>query len=177
MVAGIFDAHGVWTGPCTPADDRNPRGYFESTVFRPEFGDRPRVPREPCKPVPGWRTKCHRILRENGYISGPWLVKYSVFYWPIWACLDPYWICVRRNPQAQIDSAASTGFMKDRKLIAAHIREMDFARDRLGAVDVYSDQIVAGDYSSLRRAFDYCGLKMDGNIVAGFVDPGLWHHK
>ena len=33
MLAGIFAAHGFFFGKCRPADDRNPKGYYENLAI------------------------------------------------------------------------------------------------------------------------------------------------
>ena len=55
MVAGLFAAHGVFFGDCKPADENNPRGYFEH----------PAIPRPKARGR-GWpRTWLKRLKREG----------------------------------------------------------------------------------------------------------------
>jgi len=172
MTAGLFAKHGAWVGPCMPGNKRNEKGYFESIPFKRsllencgrlvESGD-------VANPVPGWREIAERILSDNGYTGGPWLVKHSALYYPVWHEFSPRFICVRRSDQGLRASEEATGMIAN---IEAHKAVMD----AVGGVDVFTDDIVAGDFSSLERAFDFCDIRMDRAIVDDFVEPSLWHY-
>jgi hypothetical protein len=179
MTAGIFANHGVWTGPCRGGTKENPKGHFESTPLKKEIiatvGPVVHEGRL-AERIEDWPRRVSRILKANGYKGGPWLFKGSAMYYPLWVDMNPHWVCVRRNIDAIKASGKKTGYLKHGRSIPAHVEAMDYVRDHLGGVDVFTDDVIRGDYSSLERAFDHAGIEMDRAIVDDFVDPGLWHY-
>lgn len=179
MTAGIFAKHGVWVGPCRGGDSRNEKGYFESAPFKKaliEKAGRITEAGELAARVPGWKEGAESILERSGYNGGPWLVKHSAMYYPLWHDFDAKYICVRRDIDSIRRSGKASGYLKSAGAIKNHVDAMDYVRDNLGGVDVFTDEIISGDYSSLRRAFSHVGLAMTKFIVDDFVDPSLWHY-
>jgi len=180
MTAGIFAQHGVWVGPSKDADDHNAKGYFESLPFKQAIIDAVGriVHRGVLAPqVPGWKSQALGLIERHGYTGGPWLVKHSAMYYPIWHEFDARYICVRRDLKAIERSGRQSGYLRNAAAIPPHVEAMDHVRDHLGGVDVFTDEVVRGNYDSLERAFDYCGLELDPSIVNDFVDPTLWHYR
>ena len=180
MTAGLFAEHGVWTGPCRPPGPQNAKGHFESLPIRDEIIKTVGaiVQKGVLAPeVKGWRGRVENIIRKAGYKEGPWLFKSSAMYYPLWHEFNPTFVCVRRNLEAIEQSGKATGYFRRPKAIQPHVKAMDYVRDNMGGIDVFSDEVIAGDYSSLERAFDAAGLEMDERIVSDFVDPSLWHYK
>ena len=179
MTAGLFAKHGVWVGPYRKGDSRNAKGYYESAPFKQSLVDncgRLAPDGKLAKPVEGWRNIAELLLDDHGYKGGPWLVKHSAMYYPVWHEFSPQYICVRRDLRAVEQSGKATGYFRNSAAIEPHVEALDYVRDNLGGVDVFTDEIVQGNYSSLQPAFDACGLKMDESIVRDFVDPTLWHY-
>ncbi|NBB81546.1 MAG: hypothetical protein GVY36_19255 [Verrucomicrobia bacterium] len=178
MTAGLFAKHGAWVGPCRKPDARNAKGYFESQPFKKAIIDRvgPIVHKGILAPEIPWKQTALNILRSNGYTGGKWIVKHSAMYYPLWHEFKPRFICVRRDTKAVAKSGNASGYLKNTHAIPAHVEAMDYVRDNLGGVDVFTDEVVRGDYSSLERAFDHAGIEMARAIVDEFVDPSLWHY-
>lgn len=179
MTAGIFAKHGVWVGPYRKGDTKNAKGYFESLPFKRAIIDRvgPIVHKGILAPkLKGWKADAVMLIKRHGYTGGPWLVKHSAMYYPLWHEFDAKYICVRRDLKSVERSGQASGMLRNPKAIGPHVEAMDYVRDNLGGVDVFTDEIVKGDYSSLERAFDACGLDFNPAIADEFVDPTLWHH-
>lgn len=180
MTAGLFAHHGVWVGPCHPGNPRNAKGYFESVPFKrallEKFGRLGQLSRL-AEELPGWREEALRILHANGYDGGPWLVKHSVMYYRAWHEFKPQFICVRRKLESVRRSGVDTGFFTNSPALELHAEALDHVRDNLGGVDVFTDEVVHGDYSSLRAAFDRCNIEFRPSVADEFVDPELWHYK
>lgn len=178
MTAGIFANHGVWVGPYKPGDHRNQKGYYESLPFKQAIIAKvgPIVHKGILAPEIQWRETAERILAENGYTVGPWLVKHSAMYYPLWHEFKPKFVCARRDPASVEKSGRESGMFRAKSAIQPHVEAMDYVRDHLGGVDVFTDKVVAGDFSSLERAFDYCGIEFSREIADEFIDPQLWHY-
>ncbi len=178
MTAGIFAHHGVWVGPYRKGDRYNAKGYYESTPFKQlliAHCGRLTSDGEVAQPVKGWRQIAEQCLKDNGYTGGPWLVKHSALYAPLWREFeDAKYVCVRRDVGAVIDSGKRSRMGIDHYSAGAHAQVMDNVVSELGGVNVYTDNIVNGDYSSLRKAFDYCGLEFAAKIADSFIDPSLF---
>lgn len=178
MTAGIFAKHGVWVGPYMKGDRHNAKGHFEGLPFKEEIKKvAPQAAQQgiPADPVDDWPNRVRSILHRHGYSGGPWLFKGSAMYYPLWLSMDPCWICVRRDIRAIEQSGKRSGMMRDDVRVPGHVGAMDYVRDELGGVDVFTDELIAGDYSSIVRAFDHCGIKFDPAIADDFIDPTLWH--
>lgn len=182
MVAGLFAAHGVWVGTYWPGDQWNAKGHFENVPIRNALKERfGKIvgTGEPADPVDGWRDKCLGLIRGDGYDGGPWLFKGTAMYWPLWGEFSPRWVCVRRSLDAIRSSGEASGMLRgvSDAALQAHVDALDHIRDDLGGVDVDTSALVGeGDYSTLERAFEHCGIEMDPEIVDEFIDPGLWRH-
>jgi len=175
MTAGIFARHGVWVGNCLKADHRNPRGYFENIAFRNALRSHAGSPAGTCENVPGWPEKARALLAEEGYEGGPWLVKYSAFYWPLWRQMDAHLVVTMRDPDAIWKSGQASGYIPSRTVLKAYGKAVIEAIDA-GAAPVDTSAVAAGNHATLAHAFERCGLDLDPAIVDDFVDPNLWHY-
>lgn len=183
MTAGVLAAHGVWTGTTMRGDRANPRGYFENVEIKKRLirwagKDITRV----YPPVPGWRARAERVVRSDGYVEGPWLVKHSVIFHRLWDEFEsPRYVLPRRDSEAIFQSVRRTRFhswQSDdqlRETIELHQQTLDELRDTRDAVEVDTDAVVRGDLSTLRGAVEFCGLGFDENAAREFIDPSLWH--
>jgi len=178
LTAGLFAQHGVWTGPCRPADKHNPHGYYESEPFKRALIDGCGAVVNAgvaAKPVPGWTETVHAILAKHGYNGGPWLVKHSAMYWPVWRDFRPIWVCCRRDRDAIAASGKATGYLARADAIQPHIEAMEHLRDQHGAHEVWPEAFVRGDFSAVEPAFAEAGVMFDRDRALSFVDPELWH--
>ncbi len=182
MTAGIFAKHGVWTGSCREGERINPKGFFENKLFKSRLkavysGNLLRA--TPIKLNPVWEDEVKRILEIENYEGGQWLVKHSAIYWRTWDQFKPKFINVRRDPEGVFQSCRNVGFYNslytDNQL-AQIIQNHNDAMDGNGGPNVYTDEVVQGEYSSLEAAFDYCGLVFDKSIVDDFVEKRHWHY-
>ncbi len=183
MTAGLFAAHGVWTGTCQKPSKINQRGHFENLPIKQMLkartgGAKPVLDGEPCTPWPGFKDEVLGLIRRDGYPgAGPWLFKGTAMYWPLWEEFRPRWICVRRDLDSVRSSGKATGaFLARAGAVQAHVRALDTLRDERGAVDVDTDALIRGDYRTLEAALASCGIPMDEGKVRAFVDPSLWKH-
>lgn len=178
-------AHGFWTG------DRggkvNP-GYrhFENYQVRAEINkcvelDEDRVFKHFKR---GYnQQRIHDIFAQR-MPNRDWVYKVGVDHWPIINGLyDPMTcIIVRRNLESVIESQISkrVGLARDRELCrrvnTARVEFLDHLADEYGFPVVQSEELIAGDYSSVAAALDYVGVEFNPDIARERIHTGLWNH-
>lgn len=178
LIAGLFHIHGVWVGRCQKPDKYNPKGYFENLDIKKElkkrYGRLSHTGRR-AEAQRGFRGSIHPYTPE----SGKWLFKCSAMYLNAWHEFSPQFICVRRSWTGTTESNKNTNFLGTKEpkriteLIASHHQEMN----RAEGVNVYPDELINRDYSSLYEAFEYCGIKLNEEAVDNFIDTSAWHYK
>lgn len=186
LTAGLFAAHGVWTGAVREADQKNPRGYFESIAFNRIWGewwsDWWSIGRLIPDPKPGFRDKLLWALIDEGYRGGPWLIKHDIICFPVWAECSPIWICVRREAQAIAQSMADF-FEPHPEAAHFHIKRIPLYEElldylvALGGHSVWMADLIRGEFAGLKEAFAHCGIEMNEEVVRSIVDPELEHFK
>ena len=181
MVAGLFAHHGVFSGTCKEADSRNAKGFFEHVGFTNivlELYGRGKVSRgEPLNPHPGFRRRMLTSLEEDGYEKGPWMIKHAPVYYKTWYDFEPSFVLVRRDTASISGSAEELGWKSGRAHIAEGQRLLNNLAEELKAPQVMSNELIEGNYASIRLAFEHCGLDFDEKIATEFIEPGLWKHS
>lgn len=178
MVAGLFAAHGVWTGECRQPDRYNERGYFENLnlkgVLIRRWGHLKRDLKLP-DPQEGFREDVEAILEAEGYDGGPWLMKHGALYWPAWHEFDPTFVCVYRNPEATLASGRRGNFIDGRRSVMLCHGSMEWCCQCEGGIRVDSERLIAGEYRQVERAFEVAGLPFLAEIADEWIDADLWH--
>ena len=205
MVAGCLQICGAWTGSTVPADkNTNPKGFFEHIVIREHvikkilslLGCDPLGVRKlplinlPSDP-PGLTDVIKNIIDNNGYMNDrPWLYKDAklTLLWPYFlnAFPDAKWVIVKRDIDGFVNSCLRTHFMKQHSTDRKYWK--DFAHEyekRLQALqdsnatvfELYTPDIIAGDFSSLKDTVLQLGLKYDEDELLKFIAPVHWHSK
>lgn len=185
MTAGVFAAHGVWCGTCRDADELNQKGYFENKRIRGVvMAWHKAIVHKGVLALkrPGFRDAIIEAITADGWGGEPWFWKGSVLYWPAFFEFTPKWVVCERPPEHVFTSCRRSGIFgntlsaeKLRENIAFHQQQMDYLATCKQAVRVFTDDVAKGDYSSLARALQYCGVTPDYDIIDGFVERRLWH--
>lgn len=172
LTAGLLASQGVWTGPCRPADRKNPRGYYENHGLYKHCGESPADPADVA-----------RTLEQQGYPGGPWLVKHGPGGWAGWLTLEPVFVLVRRDLEPTVASQLrwqppSKTEAQRRGLIAHQQNELDCIRDEYGGVDVWPQEIVQGDWNAFTELCQAVGLgEPDLTAAQPVVEPQLWNRE
>lgn len=178
MVAGLFAHHGVFSGTCKEADYRNAKGFFEHVGFTAlilEIYGRGVIGKgDPVRPHPAFKRKMLALLEEDGYTGGPWLIKHAHVYHHVWYDFEPQFVLVRRDTQSISDSTEECGWRAGSARLTRAQQLLDNLAKELNAPQVMSNELIKGDYNSIRIAFEYCGLDFDETIAADFIEPSLW---
>lgn len=188
MTAGLFAAHGVWVGTSRGGNENNPKGFFEHThikqLLKKRFGwDLMALSKNPPQPIDGFYGDITTILEKDGWNGEQWLCKHSALYWRAWSDFKPKFILVRRDIEQTVRSNISVGLHRGEwtpkqltEIMQAHHREMDILSEYHDGKNVYTDELIKGDYSSLESAMAYCGIVMKEEIVKDFIEPKYWKH-
>jgi len=171
MVAGLFAAHGVFFGVTKPADEHNPRGYYEHPAIP--------LPKARAK---GWRRTWFRILKSEGWDGvAPWGIKHITSRWKWFRKLAPSVVVVTVRPEAEIlASLRRTGWRLSPERVVRRARKRLRKLKREAAcpvVMVSTPALVAGDYTEIRRAFAVLGVAFDEEIARAWIDPSVWGRK
>lgn len=179
----ILQAHGMWVGECGAGSWRSPNGFFEnrriSAEARRTFGPRPdgSIP----DGDPHWRPFIEDTLHTQGYKSGPWGLKVFAHRWHILDDFKPIFILPRRTSGAILESTRRAGFfrwMDDPKLmdfIESGQSQLDLIAAKHSGVEVFLDDVMLGDLSSLEAAVTAAGMVFDPDVAARVLDPAKFH--
>lgn len=169
LTAGIFAAHGVWTGKCMAADKRNPKGFFENKAMKQYFRSGRLDPQS-------WKSFIKETLDLEGYQGGAYLFKHGAERWPLWSEFKPYLICCRRPYDTFAKSRDRAGFKPISRNVWQRYQDiMDKAIEVNGGVNIYADHFKKGDFSSIEEALSYAGIEPDINKIRSFYEPRLWN--
>lgn len=216
MVAGVINMCGAFGGLMSGSNKNNEKGMFENARIRNQIlkpylrnlgvdrlGQYP-LPDINKMPIPSdWRIQIERIIKMEGYSSGPWMYKGAkmCLTWPVWhyAFPDAKWIIVRRRTGDIVNSCIKTNFMRAfqrqqfREAIGVkteqagwlwwvHEHEKRFVEminEGLNVKVIWPDRMVSGNYSQIYETIEWLGLKWNDKVVKilEFVDPKLWHSR
>jgi hypothetical protein len=203
MTAGIFAKCGAFGGKLLGGDDNNPRGYFENLEIRenitkplivelggdrvgqsnPPSPERLKFTEEQGKRL---RDRMNSVMQSHGYTKRPWFYKGAkmCLMWPLYHLAYPkaHWIIVRRPDDQIIDSCLNTNFMRGRNTREGWHQWIDHHKARwwdmqeagLDIQQVWTPDIVNGDYSAISQAVKLCGLEFNQAEVDKFVEPKFW---
>lgn len=204
MIAGIFHRCGVWGGEMSGPTQFNRKGMFENASIRQltkkilkdynldPLGQNPLPNDENLEHICSfyksiWWKKILDIVRKQGYNKGDiWFYKGAkmVLLWPLWhdAFPDAKWIYVNRPKDDIVQSCLRTRFMRAyRKAedwdawVDHHLmRKEEMKQARIEVNDVYSNDIIKGDYTIIKQLIIDFGLKWNEKAVSDFVSPELW---
>jgi len=183
LVAGLLAGHGVWVGETRPPDQWNPRGYFENTELkralvkrfgRDWLGAFPQ-PDDQC-PSGAWQVEVARILKAQGYETGPWAFKGGAFYWKVWQPFEPVFIKVWREPGAILRSYRRCRFLNKytESQAARIVARQHEAMAQIAGPDIMADQVAAGRGHAFRPALEPLGIAFDREIFEALINPDLW---
>ena len=153
MLAGIFAAHGFFFGNCRPADDLNPKGFYENLA------------------IYGGRKDVLNVLKEQGLKPGQnWGVKVGEGkYQQIKATSFDLILVTWRRPKEIIASRKiAKGFGK-----SAHNAN---AKEYPEPCRVINTSLLAdGDFQQIRDAFTLLGVPFSEETARAWIDPAIWN--
>lgn len=170
MVAGYLHHCGAFAGACRPADQWNPKGYFENVAITRLRMDQNLTP-----------TAVERVLRSEDYRGGPWLYKQSPGTWALWWRFRPRWVLVHRYDENTARSRLRGGWWPDEALPKArdcvardHATMAHLANRMNSAAIIVQAEDFAADRDVRDHVAGFCRLEVSSHAER-FVDPCLLH--
>lgn len=168
LVSSIFVAHGFDPGP----DRVFSKGYetFENHAvnewIRAHKAQLKLRTGEFCDFVPG----IEQCIPKNA------VVKIGVEYLTLFEHLNPMVVTVKRDVQQIAQSLAEKRGHPEQAAgavpgLKARMRAMARAREKHNGVEIDTNQIIAGDMSGVRAAFEHHGLEFDEAKARACIDP------
>jgi hypothetical protein len=186
FIARILDMCGVWSGNCNNMFENEMITSLHSTFMKYEGS---LFPPTRCLYVPmDWRNMVHKILEDEDWHDGAWMVKSSLLaqYWPTWYYTypDAKWVIVRRRTADVVQSCLKTGYMKlfknkcnlgqlklteerDGWLWWIHQYEKKFVEmieEGLNCRVIWPDRMAEGDFSQVKETVEWLGLEWNNKI-------------
>jgi len=172
LVAKIFAAHGFDTGP-EKVFSHGYETYENAEVNKWIQNNKHRMAKStgvPCRYVPG----IEKFIKPNS------VVKTEIEHAGLFEKLNPKVIAVKRNIHAITRSMAdkrgkpweADGCVGG---VRSRLRGMDKVVKDMNGATVNTDELVAGDFSSIRDAFEHFGLEFDEDKARACVEPDRWH--
>jgi len=172
MTAGLFAVHGVFFGDCVGPHQMNPKGFFENKWLKKVYNGEIKTSNFDAE----WKKQ----LTKEGWNNEIWGAKCGAERWSqYWHNVDDIKaiVCCYR-PRKQIEaSRAAVGFNPNRKTIDYNWGIMKDLREQgLPVVDVWTNQVVEGDYLDVKEAFSKLGLNFDTKLADEWIEPEHWRH-
>jgi hypothetical protein len=147
-----------------------------------------------------WGEWVEAVIKEQGYIEGPWLYKDSrtILIWPVWNYIYPNakWIIVRRKTPDIIKSCVQTAHMKTFKdeeqqkqvgvqneeqgwLWMVHKYEEEFRsliQTKIKYKEIWPERMANGDFKQMHEVCEWAGLTWNDKAL-DFITPLLWGSK
>lgn len=188
LIAKIFVNHGVWVGEFL--DNARLWGYkhYENNAIKQsvkQIGKRyytegGNTIGEPIKTGRLDRERI-RVVVEGLEPKEPWLFKVGSEYAPLFLQFEPKIVMVKRDEdqaiKAIIERGSSRSKTEARKILRRRIAYMKTLEKDYGAKWVYPDELLAGDYTSIKQALEYSGIEYDEDKVTQSIDKTLWHTR
>lgn len=173
MVCGLLAGHGVWSGTTKDGDWRNPDGFFENHKIYKEAAKYGTFKKETGIATHDgeWPKKFWKIVKGQGYESGPLLIKHIPNCWPIWDDLDPIYVTTRRPVEAQMASRKNIKKVLGKAAIEGREEQLDWLEQNRDAIRVDYDDVVNGKYGAIVEVLKRCDIEPNKAFIKSFVNP------
>lgn len=165
MVAGIFAVHGFWTG-----ESYDGAGYrtYENR------GVKDQIRRNKEKISHG--EFCVPFLTHFAPEKEPWLWKGPIEVYPCFQHWKAVRICVRRDLDSCADAVIARHPEGDWSVARHIIQRRNYLMNQISDVDVFTDELIEGNFVSIWRALNLCGVAFDQALAESVIDRSMWHY-
>jgi len=176
MVTAIFRKHGISIG-CKGYENEFGYQTHENTKIRRAVNEITHVSGLP--PVKKFKSNfgAEHIRKIFRSMPNNWVYKVGPQDHDVLkaAFPDAKFVCVKRDIENTTMSQHKKRGGNVDSLREHNVLVMEQMKS-FGYPFVDSDAVIAGDYSTLESAFDYCGLNFDPRIADQCIDKGKWHY-
>ena len=183
MVTEIFVRHGLWVGRTEkenrhgyrPFENKDLRTLLQGLTWRDATPARLRYFRDGRS-----QRDVRRIIRHNVPPGVRWVYKTGIDSWRLFEGYpNAQFVFIKRHVDSVVRSNMEKSGNPDQKIrpiVEARYALMDALAKERGIPYVYTDDLISGDYTSLKSALEYCGLTFQPEIADAVIDPGKWKH-
>lgn len=170
MVAAIFIKHGVWWGN-TPAQisgyEMNENQKIKGLLKKYKTKYWKKVHLSPVSMT--WNNQFSKDLKKIVPSDKQWMMKTGVEYFPAFQNFSPYNVFIYRKPEDTARSLtvkrADANYNEALQVVNWRFNYMKELQKQYGGVFVNTDEIISGDFTSIRDAFDYCKLDFNSDLA------------
>lgn len=170
MVSKIFAEHGVWWGD-TLVQCSGYNTYENQNIKKLQNKYKPQWGRPFMKPIEAEPKVFKNFQKELAKLvptDKTWMMKTGVEYFPAYESLEPFNIFIFR-PVDDVARSLVNKTKADYRVAfdAAKWRYgyMSQIKRKHGGVWIDTDDVFYGDYSGVKEALEYCGIKYDEKAV------------
>lgn len=186
LVTKIFHEHGCWIGNVRSKPNNHGYVHYENEDLRNvvksivNTNTIEHVWGYPIAVKKEYKKKLDNII-DAIQPKNPWCFKVLADYGPLFFHRKPRLIYIRRDQKQAIESMAEKGRKPDKDKIAKihhqRIKLMKSYEYELGGRWVNTDELIDGNYESIREAIEFSGLTFNPDIVESVIDQSKWHHR
>ena len=119
----------------------------------------------------------HRVFDDR--CPEDWVFKTGIDWWDLWQGYPAKFVFVQRRIEG-VAMSLHKGHGRDLRgsirSVTNQYEFMDQMSEKHGIPIVRTDELIRGDYSSIKAAMDYCGLSFDPKIADRCIEVKRWHH-
>ncbi len=174
MVAAIFIKHGVWWGN-TPAQisgyEMNENQKIKGLLKKYKTKYWKKVHLSPVSTQ--WNKEFTTDLMKIVPNKEQWIMKTGVEYYPAFRNLSPHDVFIYRSPEGVAkslsDKRADVNYDEALQVAIWRFNYMEELQKQHGGVFVDTDEIINGDFTSIRNAFEYCNLDFNVDLTKAAI--------
>lgn len=188
LITKIFHEHGCWIGQIKLNPNSHNYMHYENEPLRNTLMDiNTRFWKGKEKVYGGlnvdgqiYRQKIKSMI-EFLEPKNPWVFKCLVDYARLFYQFEPKIVLIKRDEEqcilSTIDNGRKLSKTETRAIYRKRMSSMRKVEKEHGAVWVDVDEVMAGDYTSLKEALEYCGIEFNQEITEQAINPSLWHKR
>ena len=174
MVSAIFIAHGVWWGDThkkISGYETNENQNIKVLLQKYKAKHWKKIHLTPVSPK--WNKQFNKDLEKIVPANKQWMSKTGVEYFPAFVDLNPYNIFIYRRPEdvakSLNDKRVDVQYRDALHAAKWRFKYMKQLQEQHGGVFVNTDEVIKGDFTSIRDAIEYCGLMFDEEATRGAI--------
>lgn len=185
LVSGIFSACGADFGDVCGPTAYNTKGQFENNRIRDKC-----IKRILCDngfdrlgkdPIPHESEDFDNTIISEDLGVEAFKDPKLLLVWRVWerSFPDAKWIIVNRDYKSTVASISKVHWFNDTAIsllaMQYELYKAELSMSVRCAFDVWTDDIIDGDFTIVRKVVESCGYHWNHDAVIKWVDNSLWH--